>query len=323
MAGIRDDSAGNYGQWDSSDLSWLDFIKATGSDVGNGAYNALSNITGALSPIGTSPEGNMSLQVPPMITGIADSYRRLSDPTGPGNAYRLTGVPELDAPIQKDMSNVLLSLYGGNAIGGLGRAALPKRGMNRIERTVTDYDFPMYRMTDNAGTEIARAQFDELPNAVRVKDLFVDPSHRGQGVASTLYGHIQDDLVKPMTPDYTLTPDGFEFWKNSYPEAVADYRFDGQTYRQPGPLRAGAETGAVESYRMSGGPNRDSNVLWSDTGKPSIFGSALATAGEQPRNALGARMEKKVEANAQKADKVRNAVQSAPASSLRDSYTRD
>jgi len=288
MAGIRDDSAGNYGTWDSSDLSWLDFIKATGSDVGNGAYNALSNITGALSPIGTSPEGNMSLQVPPMITGIADSYRRLSDPTGPGNAYRLTGVPELDAPIQKDMSDVLLSFTGGQAIGGLGRAALPKRGMNRIERTVTDYDFPMYRMTDNAGTEIARAQFDELPNAVRVKDLFVDPSHRGQGVASTLYGHIQDDLVKPMTPDYTLTPDGFEFWKNSYPEAVADYRFDGQTYRQPGPLRAGAETGAVESYRMSGGPNRDSNVLWSDTGKPSIFGSALATAGEQPRNALGA-----------------------------------
>jgi GNAT superfamily N-acetyltransferase len=288
MAGIRDDSAGNYGQWDSSDLSWLDFIKATGSDVGNGAYNALSNITGALSPIGTSPEGNMSLQVPPMITGIADSYRRLSDPTGPGNAYRLTGVPELDAPIQKDMSDVLLSFTGGQAIGGLGRAALPKRGMNRIERTVTDYDFPMYRMTDNAGTEIARAQFDELPNAVRVKDLFVDPSHRGQGVASTLYGHIQDDLVKPMTPDYTLTPDGFEFWKNSYPEAVADYRFDGQTYRQPGPLRAGAETGAVESYRMSGGPNRDSNVLWSDTGRPSIFGSAVATAGEQPRNALGA-----------------------------------
>lgn len=116
MAGIRDDSAGNYGQWDSSDLSWLDFIKATGSDVGNGAYNALSNITGALSPIGTSPEGNMSLQVPPMITGIADSYRRLSDPTGPGNAYRLTGVPELDAPIQQDMSNVLLSFTGGRRL---------------------------------------------------------------------------------------------------------------------------------------------------------------------------------------------------------------
>lgn len=76
MAGIRDDSAGNYGTWDSSDLSWLDFIKATGSDVGNGAYNALSNITGALSPIGTSPEGNMALQVPPMITGNTQNQAR-------------------------------------------------------------------------------------------------------------------------------------------------------------------------------------------------------------------------------------------------------
>lgn len=36
-----------------------------------------------------------------------------------------------------------------------------------------------------------------------------------------------------------------------------------------------------------------------------------------------AQIEQKVQANAQKADKVRNAVQSAPASSLRDSYTRD
>ena len=36
-----------------------------------------------------------------------------------------------------------------------------------------------------------------------------------------------------------------------------------------------------------------------------------------------AQIEQKVQANAQKADKVRNSVQSAPASSLRDSYTRD
>ena len=36
-----------------------------------------------------------------------------------------------------------------------------------------------------------------------------------------------------------------------------------------------------------------------------------------------AQIEKKVEANAQKADKVRNSVQSVPANSLRDAYTRD
>ena len=44
---------------------------------------------------------------------------------------------------------------------------------------------------------------------------------------------------------------------------------------------------------------------------------------KQGAERVEARIEKKVEANAQKADKVRNAVQSAPASSLRDSYTRD
>ena len=44
---------------------------------------------------------------------------------------------------------------------------------------------------------------------------------------------------------------------------------------------------------------------------------------KQGAERVEAQIEKKVEANAQKADKVRNAVQSAPASSLRDSYTRD
>ena len=36
-----------------------------------------------------------------------------------------------------------------------------------------------------------------------------------------------------------------------------------------------------------------------------------------------AQIEKKVEANAQKANQVRNSVQSVPANSLRDAYTRD
>jgi hypothetical protein len=547
---IRDDSAGNYGQWDSSDLSWLDFIKATGSDVGNGAYNALSNITGALSPIGTSPEGNMSLQVPPMITGIADSYRRLSDPTGPGNAYRLTGVPELDAPIQQDMSNVLLSLYGGNALNPLARAPqgsvgmfagrkaatadhaalakaeglaasgasrdqiwnetgwfqgpdqqwrfeiddskswlgdwgfssaqkagnvmkhkgmfdaypdlmdIPMRGettfdssynaatdsitvgmhqrngalhemqhaiqkregfdkggnvysaaanhpsvlalddqINALEArasdpsatlddlraldaeirglwakkkaTKSDVGFEAYlqipgevearlvesrmnmtpeqRMANppwaNAvlsdtgrpsifGSALATAgeqhvaaansaahapglppferppmpevnnglvfnidrngpapvvtvkdgdrivgssYFDELPDAIMNREIYVDSDYRRQGLASRMYGYMQDQTGKPLTPDKTMTPDGYEFWKSSYPEAVKRHEYNGEWVDKSGvDLSKG-----VPEWRMSGGPNRDSNVLWSDTGKPSIFGSALATAGEQ------------------------------------------
>lgn len=38
---------------------------------------------------------------------------------------------------------------------------------------------------------------------------------------------------------------------------------------------------------------------------------------------VSAQMEKKVEAHAQKADEVRNAVQSVPADRLRDKFTRD
>ena len=61
MADIRDDSAGNYGTWSSpQDQSWLDWLKMKGSDIGGGAMNALSNLSGAVSQIGTSPEGNMA-----------------------------------------------------------------------------------------------------------------------------------------------------------------------------------------------------------------------------------------------------------------------
>ena len=51
MAGIRDDSAGTYGQWTNpQDQSWLDYLGMKAADVGGGAYNALANITGWFKP---------------------------------------------------------------------------------------------------------------------------------------------------------------------------------------------------------------------------------------------------------------------------------
>lgn len=44
---------------------------------------------------------------------------------------------------------------------------------------------------------------------------------------------------------------------------------------------------------------------------------------KQGAERVTAQIEKKVEANAQKAESVRNSVQSVPANSLRDKYTRD
>lgn len=117
---IRDDSAGSYGTWNNDDLSWIDWLGAKASDGGNALSNLGRNLVDGFSPVGTSEQGNMALQVPPVLSGIAQSYGRLAgSPSHPGSAYNLSGVPELDAPIQQDMSNVLLSLYGGNAVAGL------------------------------------------------------------------------------------------------------------------------------------------------------------------------------------------------------------
>lgn len=120
---IRDDSAGSYGTWNNDDLGWLDYIKANASDGGNALANLGRNLVDGFSPIGTSEQGNMALQVPPIAQGFADSVERLvGSPNDPGNAWNLSGVEELDAPILADGSNVLLSFTGGQAVGGLGRA---------------------------------------------------------------------------------------------------------------------------------------------------------------------------------------------------------
>jgi len=112
-------NSGQYqdgGQWSNpQDQSWLDYLGMKGSDVGGAAYNALANITGALSPIGTSEQGNMALQVPPLVTGLIDSGKRIGQQGG------FTGVEEFDQQLNQDLSNVVLSLYGGNALAGLSK----------------------------------------------------------------------------------------------------------------------------------------------------------------------------------------------------------
>lgn len=70
MAGIRDDSAGSYGQWQNpDDWSWLDHIKAYGGDAKNALSALTSNVVEGLSPFAPTATqyGQPSLQVPPMI----------------------------------------------------------------------------------------------------------------------------------------------------------------------------------------------------------------------------------------------------------------
>ena len=141
-----------------------------------------------------------------------------------------------------------------------------------ISTTQTGIGLPAFEMKTARGQSIGRAQYDELPNAVRVKDVEIDPAFRRQGMASRLYGEIQDRTGKPLTPDTMLTPDGKAFWDSAYPKAVSDYEFDGQYWRQPY-----TPDEAVPDWRLAGGPNRPEDALWSNASKESSI-PAIASA---------------------------------------------
>lgn len=429
---IRDDTAGPWQTINPPDQSWLDFLGMKAHDVGSGARNALSNISGALSPVSTMRDGQdvgLHWQVPPMISGVYDAGKRLHEnstlPDGrlgipnPGNEQN-----------QTDVNSILMSMFGGNAFNPLkGSAAAVEAGtvisgvhpnydilhggapvgrayvreypktiqlgnialepefqrqgiMTEAQKllaekygkptvpdhmlsdkeygrwqkndpaAVADYvpfgghnyqpafgsdayyaaqglgvvpgtraasgelfsdtgkpslmgsavvgaehpqtrfvhphentdagiwaGMPSYQTFDN-GKKIGHFYYDELPNAVNVREAYVDPEYRGQGITSRAFGQIQDDIGKPLTPDVSMTKDGYELWKNHYPEAVKNYTQGNDGMWRPAGAHgnisasyAALENG-VPNWRMAGGPGRDENVLWSDTGKPSLMGSA-------------------------------------------------
>lgn len=260
MAGMRDDSAGDYGQWiNPQDQSWLDYLKMKGSDVGGGAYNALANITGALSPVGTSPEGNMSLQVPPMVTGLVDSAKRIGQRGG------FTRVPELDEQLKQDLSNVVLSLYGGNALAGLTkpRGALGAGAMREAGDSA---------LNDLLTQTFSRKEFDSKF------------SHGGKEY--TANGYIDPDGTANvdwigLAYEPGLKRNTFIDGPNTLPRSALKSWRDQFTAEHP-------EVKSFVGERISGARNKNGSdpvqkidALFSDTGKPNILGSALATAGEQ------------------------------------------
>jgi hypothetical protein len=141
-----------YGAWHNpEDQSALGYAGMKAYDVGEGAYNAAANLLGAISPVGSSEQGNMALQVPPMIPAIGGAFQRLigtpeyyspgerpenrggrtpspvpleHHPAVPGKLFNMSRIPELDKPIQDDVTTGLLSFFGGNAFNPL--AAVPK-----------------------------------------------------------------------------------------------------------------------------------------------------------------------------------------------------
>lgn len=322
---IRDDSAGSYGTWSNDDLSWLDLLKAKVSDGGNALANLGRNLVDGFSPIGTSEQGNMALQVPPIVSGIAQSYGRLAGtPSHPGNAYDLTGVPELDAPIQQDMSNVLLSLYGGNAVSGLAkggsRNALASPSA-RIEEAlipeavehgfgfaskgnVREAQSPYWPKSWNDNTEVsqwppqlveraklfvreeeARAQFDPL-----VQQLMW-PNPNGQQVMSRVDA---ERKLLAERPDLKPSADALygaqrDFYEHRSPDWESDPYGLWNAPRYPGTNPVGEALDKMQAA-LQGGRDADNFKPRSDTGKPSILGSAMAGAADGgPNGPIGIR----------------------------------
>lgn len=291
MAGIRDDSAGDYGQWlNPQDQSWADYLGMKAADFGGGAYNALANITGSLSPIGTSEQGNMSLQVPPMITGLYDSAKRIGQSPG------FTRVPEFDAQLKQDLANGLLSVYGGNALAGLAkpRGALGAGAMREAEaQPIRAYrGFTDGNLTPPARDGEAASKFWASSSPKIASSYATDPKHEYRRWSPTgQVAPVEMDFKNPMTVDangrsWDQIPWGEDGLTTTFKlgDHAQSLGHDGlvvknvyDSLHSEAPLSdtyAALQRGTVKSP-LTG------ETLFSDTGKPSILGSALATAGEQ------------------------------------------
>lgn len=255
MAGIRDDSAGPYGQWTNDpNQSWGDYLKMLGMDAGEGAYNALANITGGLSPIGTSPEGNMALQVPPMVSGLYDSAKRIGERGG------FTRVEEFDAPLKQDLANALLTFYGGNALAGVAkpRGALGAGAMREAGGVSVSGQHPNYQIM-NEGSPVGRAYVREYPETIQLGQLHVDPEFQRQGIATEAQRLLAQQYGKPTVPDVNLSQSELARWQKNDPAAVADYApyFEGASSYMPlqgsDAYRASQGSGVVPGTRASRG----------------------------------------------------------------------
>jgi hypothetical protein len=330
MAGpIRDDSAGEFGQWiNPDDWSWLDSIKAAGSDTGNALSNLGRNVLDGISPFAPTATqyGKPSLQVPPMIQGIADSYSRLAGtPSQPGNAYDLTGIPELDRPIQQDMSNVLLSMYGGNAVSGI---AKPKGALGKgkvATEAVEPLSARVYRGASDANALEHPSATQFFSDDAAIANLYAK-DFRGVGRSvpvaddQIIYTNAdRTDSLRSPDPSYPfkMTGDAISYADGS---GVAPYDIK---FKNPqvieGPdlnrmidaeqgfgvmdilpglasraVRDGHDGLVLGNVTDIGGIQNqyiplqrgtvyspfNGDLVFSDTGKPSLLGSALATAGE-------------------------------------------
>lgn len=308
MAGIirSDIDANNWQTVTPDDWSLIDHLKAYSNDARTALGNLGSNLLEGISPFhpDAAKAGAPSLQVPPMLQGIADSYSRLAGtPSKPGNAYDLTGVPELDAPIQGDMSNVSLSLYGGNAAAGLRRGVAAKGSASVAEMEAKglpmDYQSMMARADAQGYDPMILYRGDNLsptvldptmlgknhPNALSKEGFFFTPeSDYAQG-----YGKLGAYRARLGNHEVLTVDDISSLWHDPAPVREAKVRgADSVTLRDgrmPDEVVVFDPSRVRDVFQAEFDPSKvgQNGLLLSDTGKPSLLGSALATAGEQPK----------------------------------------
>lgn len=280
MPNIRDDSAGNYGSWSNpEDQSWYDWLRMKAADIQDGGKNAQTNILSALSPY-----GDEGWQVPPAVHEPINALMRLAEnsrfPDG-----RL-GIPNPDnAQNREDVLTGLLSMYGGNAMnpGRLMKGAAAKAA----PEAAREAPYAMYRGASNADGLFPTDRPLFMSSSPEVAGTYAGMVPDGPGVGSV--APAQANFINPMVVDAQgrawndIPFNGNWIDSNALTYWARDAGHDGLVIKNvtdhlgaPGSV-APADT-VVALKRGTVSSPLTGETLYSDTGKPSLFGSAVAGA---------------------------------------------
>lgn len=301
------------GPW-QSDWSWRD-IPAGILGATSGAGNALYNIGASLAPFefndasqSAGGQAGFSARVPPAITGAIDAFQGLKEASPVGY------VPDIRNPeVQNDARNALMTIYGGNALNPLrGRAVTSSMGALAhdlrpplVDTVSTGMQHsgpwePGQQMRAYHGTS-SMQDFDkfnrppwmsdvpDVANSAAYPDIPPDIEWtRNQGPARVFPLDIAPK--NPYVIDYNAAGDplkaaaerhGYEWTGLEDPQSLAArnghdfvmYENTGEDFgvRKPHRQIVPLQPNTVRSATTG-------EILFSDTGRPSLLGSALASS---------------------------------------------
>ena len=256
--------------WNASNTSW-----------GDAAKNSLHYF----SPLDTEHEVLGGPRIPQAARDLGSlvaepfmAAKRLGD-SGVESPY---GIPAYNEANKHDMTTLNLTMFGGQAFNpfraGEGMAAASAESHLRPGLSLsgnkgprsTDYNILMHDQN------IGRAYVREYPETVQIDNFSINPEHQRQGIGTEVQREIARLHGKPNVPGGTLFDPELARWQKNDPAAVADYEkmFEGASSSSP---RVDSDAyWASQGQGVVPGTRASSGELFSDTGKPSLMGSALA-----------------------------------------------